>query len=67
MELQQLYSQDDVAERLGISTRTLERYRVAGDGPRFVKMGRLVRYRADDLDAWLAGRARSSTSERDAK
>lgn len=64
MELLQLYSQNDVAERLGCSVRTLERYRVSGEGPRFVKIGRLVRYRASDLDAWLAGRIRGSTSER---
>lgn len=67
MELQQLYSQNDVAEQLGCSVRTLERYRVSGDGPRFVKVGRLVRYRASDLDEWLAGRVRGSTSEPDAQ
>jgi predicted DNA-binding transcriptional regulator AlpA len=66
MEPQQLYSQDDIAEHLGCSVRTLERYRVSGDGPRFVKIGRLVRYRAIDLDAWLAERVRGSTSEADA-
>lgn len=67
MELQQLYSQNDVAEQLGCSVRTLERYRASGDGPRFVKVGRLVRYRASDLDAWLGGRVRGSTSEPDAQ
>jgi hypothetical protein len=39
MELQQLYSQDDVAERLGCWARTLERYRVGGDGPLSSKSG----------------------------
>jgi hypothetical protein len=43
--------------------RTLERWRQTGDGPRFVRVGRAVRYRRSDLDAWLESRVRSSTSE----
>ena len=35
---------DEVAERLGVSERTLERWRAAGQGPAFVTIGRMVRY-----------------------
>ena len=51
------------AKRLGLSPRTLERYRVSGDGPEFVKMGRAVRYMAGKLNEWIEGRTRRSTSD----
>ncbi len=41
------------AEFLGVSTSTLEKWRVTGLGPRFVKIGaRLVGYDQADLDAF---------------
>ena len=34
---------------------TLKNYRSLGIGPRYVKMGRSVGYRVEDLKEWLAG------------
>ena len=51
------------ALRLGVSPRTLEKWRVSGDGPTFLKVGRRVVYAASDLDTWLAARRRASTSD----
>jgi excisionase family DNA binding protein len=52
------------AELLRLSKRTLERLRVAGNGPPFVKpSSRAVRYRLEDLQAWCSGRVVRSTSE----
>lgn len=48
-----------------VSARTLQRWRMEGVGPLFVRIGRLVRYRRTDLDEWLAARIRQSTSDRD--
>lgn len=48
---------------VGLSRRTLEKMRVVGGGPQFRKHGRYVRYHIDDLDAWSASRAKSSTSD----
>src|SRR5262245_58804017 len=43
---------------------TLTKMRLTGDGPPFVKVGpRAVAYRKADLDTWLAGRVRRSTSD----
>ena len=42
---------------------TLERYRLTGDGPRFCKLGKSVRYRRADLDTWLCSRLVCSTSD----
>ena len=52
-----------VAKRLGTSERTLERLRATGIGPKFVRVGRLVRYRESDLEEWIAARTVQSTSE----
>jgi predicted DNA-binding transcriptional regulator AlpA len=58
-----LYNQHDAARRLLLSARTLERWRVSGTGPRWVKAGRSVRYREADLESWIAARVVQSTSE----
>ena len=42
-----------VSELMGISTVTLERWRVDGAGPPYVKLGRLVKYRRADLDEFM--------------
>lgn len=43
----------EAAAVLLVSTRTLEYWRPRGEGPPFVRVGRGVRYRAADLEAWL--------------
>lgn len=45
-----------------ISTRTMQRWRLEGMGPIYVKLGRLVRYRQSDLDSYLDSNTCSSTS-----
>jgi hypothetical protein len=59
-------TQSEAAEFLRLSSRTLERHRIAGTGARFVKMGRRVFYRLSDLENWATERTFSSTSEADA-
>ena len=51
------------ADWLGLSARTLDRYRVSGEGPVFHRFGGRVRYLRADLDAWAAARRRASTSD----
>jgi excisionase family DNA binding protein len=53
----------EAAARLGLSHRTLQMWRVRGIGPRFLKVGRAVRYRLADLEAWLEAQLRASTSD----
>lgn len=52
-----------VARRCGISPRTLERWRVVGEGPRFLKVGANVLYRLRDVEAWEATRVCQSTAD----
>ena len=60
---QPLLDEHRAAEYLDLSPRTLQRKRVDGDGPVFVKLGKLIRYRPCDLDSYVAANVRGSTSE----
>ena len=42
----------EVAVRLGVSRFTVRSWRLKGVGPRFLKMGRAVRYRSRDVDEY---------------
>jgi predicted DNA-binding transcriptional regulator AlpA len=57
-----LMTQKDLAAYVFKSTAWCERARWAGDGPRFIKLGRHVRYRAEDVLAWIEENARVSTT-----
>jgi hypothetical protein len=51
------------AERLRVEPETLRNWRWRGEGPPFLKLGRVVRYRLVDLAAWLEAQTRRSTSD----
>jgi predicted DNA-binding transcriptional regulator AlpA len=52
------------AARLGVVPLTLANWRSRGLGPPFVKIGGyFVRYREEDLDAYVAARRVASTAE----
>jgi predicted DNA-binding transcriptional regulator AlpA len=54
----------EAADFCGCSTSKLNKHRVTGDGPAFIKFGRLILYDILDLESWLAQCKRRSTSER---
>lgn len=58
-----LLEEEAAAPLMGWSVSTLQKKRVAGDGPPFVKMGRSVRYRPEDLESFVAARVVQSTSQ----
>ncbi len=41
------------AKFLNLSVRTLQAWRLRGDGPAYVRAGRAIRYRRNDLVAWI--------------
>jgi len=49
-------TEPQTAEKLNTATATLRRWRWAGVGPAYIKVGRLVRYDEDDLEAYLKSR-----------
>ena len=45
-------NQVELADRWNISPRTLERWRWLGEGPRYLKLGSRIVYRAEDVEAF---------------
>jgi hypothetical protein len=61
--MRKLHTEKEEADRLGLAPKTLANQRWRGDGPPFLKVGRLIRYDPQMTDSWLADRVRLSTSE----
>lgn len=49
----ELLNTEKASKYVGLSQSTLEKLRVYGGGPVFVKARRCVRYSSEDLDDWL--------------
>ena len=56
-----------VARFYGVSLGTVRRWRVLGMGPRYRKIGALVRYSLTDLETWLASRPTGGEPDEGAK
>lgn len=61
--MSELLTTNQAATRLNLSPSTLNKARLTGGGPSFIKLGASVRYRPEDLDAWVATQVRRSTSD----
>lgn len=48
-----LLNEQTTAEFLGVTLASLRKWRWEKRGPAFIKLGRLIRYRKADLEAWL--------------
>jgi excisionase family DNA binding protein len=51
--MQMFLTEKEVANQTKVSLASLRRWRLLQIGPRFVKVGSLVRYRPEDLEQWL--------------
>jgi excisionase family DNA binding protein len=49
----ELFDERQLCTLLDISPITATKWRAKAKGPPFIKVGRLVRYRRSDVDAWL--------------
>ena len=59
----QFLTQKQTAHLLNVSERTLERWRVEGQGPPFVALGPRRRgYRLSDIEAWTSSQTFGSTA-----
>jgi excisionase family DNA binding protein len=59
-----ILTEQEAAKLLNISVKTLQGWRYKGGGPRFAKMGRLVRYAMTNLEDYVHQQTRRSTSDR---
>jgi hypothetical protein len=55
----------DAARLLNVSKNFLDRMRMDGRGPPFLKFGRMIRYEIAALRAWAKAQERLSTAQRD--
>jgi predicted site-specific integrase-resolvase len=58
-----LVREAEAARLLGLSVRTLQKWRWTGKGPEFVRLNGAVRYQRSDLDRFVASARRTSTSD----
>ena len=59
-----LWTEKETAKHIGFDARTLQSWRMKGTGPQYVQISpRCIRYRPEDIDAWIEERLRRSTSD----
>ena len=58
-----LLTEREVAQRLRLGTNTLAKWRIRGEGPRFIKIGARIRYDEREVAEWVASCRRASTSQ----
>lgn len=59
-----LLTPDQAAEYLGVRVSMLQRWRMTGEGPKYVNLAsKYKRYRKSDLDDYIDSKIVSSTSE----
>ncbi|WP_259919169.1 AlpA family transcriptional regulator [Jannaschia sp. M317] len=59
----QMLTEVQVADLVCQSVRTLQKWRVTGQGPAFYKLGQSVRYRYAEVQGWVASRRVKHTTE----
>ncbi|OZD57749.1 excisionase [Rhodococcus sp. 06-1059B-a] len=57
-----LLTPDELEARYGTKTSTLAQWRYLGKGPKFVKLGRKIFYRQQDIDAFIDANVHQSTA-----
>jgi predicted DNA-binding transcriptional regulator AlpA len=62
-EIDPLLHPAQVAKLLGVSSSWLAKSRLNGTGPRFIKIGRAVRYGQSAVRDFILSRQRTSTAE----
>lgn len=58
-----LLSPADLAEHLGVSIRTIYNWRSSNTGPQGFRVGRHVRYRRSDVEAWIVDQHRQAAED----
>lgn len=59
----ELLDQSAVARKLRTTVKFLEARRCRGGGPPFIRVGRLVRYKPQDVQEWIESQRMRSTSD----
>lgn len=56
-----LLNDGEAAAQIGVSPRTMKRWRYQNTGPTWIRAGlKVIRYRQTDIEAWLTARTMAS-------
>ena len=55
----------ELSDYLGISDETLRKSRMKKLGPKYLKLGRVVRYKLDDVLEWIDAQTKVHTEQQD--
>jgi len=61
---QELLTERDVVRITGMSVASVRRWRLFREGPKYLKIGSAVRYRPEDISAWLESRPTGGGADR---
>jgi hypothetical protein len=59
-----LLNQIELSKRWGVSERTLEAWRWRGRGPKFIRIGKGIRYRVEDILQFEASQERDPSRDK---
>ena len=62
MDIPTLLDPVELSEKIGVGVGCLAKWRLTGEGPTFIRVGRRIHYDPRDVDAWLTSRKLTSTS-----
>ena len=58
--MQDLLTEKEVAKTLKLSVKTIQRYRLYGGGPQFIKINKSVRYSVEQIEEYLKPRVKNT-------
>lgn len=61
--MDELLTAAELAAKLHKTSASLAQWRYKGIGPKFIKLGGSVRYRARDVEAWLDAQTQTQTGD----
>jgi predicted DNA-binding transcriptional regulator AlpA len=64
--LETLLNEHDVARITGLSVASVRRWRLLRQGPKYLKIGAAVRYKSEDISAWLESRPSGGENQAEA-
>jgi predicted DNA-binding transcriptional regulator AlpA len=64
LQIETLLTPIQAASILQVKPNTLAKWRVTGEGPAFIRIGRAVRYSAREIARFIESHTRRSTSEK---
>jgi predicted DNA-binding transcriptional regulator AlpA len=62
--MEPLITEVELSERVQVSLACLRRWRLRGEGPQYIKVGPLVRYRPEDVERWITARPTGGNGRR---